>query len=119
MKKIEFALSTILPALALVAALCFASQPTLAQSDSNSSPNSKVQEQPMQPYNQNAASAKTFNVKVLKSGDKFVLADIDSKTIYQLDDQQEAQSFLNKIVRVTGVLDASTETIRVSAIDPV
>jgi Protein of unknown function (DUF5818) len=119
MKKTQFALSTLLPALALATALCFASQPTLAQSDSNSSPNAKVQEQPMQPDNQNAPSAKTFNGKIVKSGDKFVLADTDAKTTYQLDDQQKAQTFLNKIVKVTGVLDASTGTIRVSAIDPV
>jgi hypothetical protein len=119
MKKIQFALSTMLPTLALVAALCFASQPTLAQSDSNSSPNSTAQQQPMQPDNQNAPSAKTFSGKIVKSGDKLVLTDAESNTTYQLNDQQKAQSFLNKSVKVTGVLDASTGTIRVSAIEPV
>ena len=53
------------------------------------------------------------------SGDKLILTDPASKTSYQLDDQQKAQAFVNKNVKVTGVLDASTGTIRVSAIDPV
>jgi hypothetical protein len=121
MKKLQFALSKPLPILVLAAVLSFASQPGLAfaQSDANSSANSTTQERPMQPDNENAASAKTFSGKIVKSGDKFVLTDADSKTIYQLDDQQKAQSFLNKIVKVTGVLDPSTGTIRVSAIEPV
>jgi len=37
----------------------------------------------------------------------------------ELDDQQKAQDFLNKSVKVTGVLDASTGTIRVTMIEPV
>ena len=116
MKKIKFALSTILPAMALTFVLCLATQPTLAQSPSGSSPNAASQQQPMPPDSQTAASEKTFSGKVVKSGDKLVLK-ADSTT-YQLDDQQKAQDFLNKSVKVTGVLDASTGTIRVSAIDP-
>ena len=54
----------------------------------------------------------------MKSGDKFVLSDPAGQTTYQLDDQQKAQAFVNKNVRVTGMLDASTGTIRVTAIDP-
>jgi hypothetical protein len=61
---------------------------------------------------------KTFNGKIMKSGDKLVLTDIANKTTYQLDDQQKAQDFLNKSVKVTGVLDASSGTIPVSAIEP-
>jgi high-affinity Fe2+/Pb2+ permease len=124
MKKIQFALSTMLPVMALTAALCFASQPTLAQSAPDSSRNTTTQQQPMQPDNQNAANAanaaseKTFSGKIVKSGNKLVLTAADSKTTYQLDDQQKAQDFLNKSVKVTGVLDASAGTIRVSAIDP-
>ncbi|HMB83457.1 MAG TPA: DUF5818 domain-containing protein [Terriglobales bacterium] len=121
MKKIQFALSTMLPVMALTAALCFASQPTLAQSASDSSRNTTTQQQPTQPDTQNpatTASEKTFSGKIVKSGNKLVLTAADSKTIYQLDDQQKAQAFLNKSVKVTGVLDASTGTIRVSAIDP-
>jgi len=54
----------------------------------------------------------------VKSGDKLVLSEPTDQTTYQLDDQQKAQAFVNKNVRVTGMLDASTGTIRVTAIDP-
>jgi len=122
MKKIPFVLSMMLPVMALTVAFCFASQPTLAQSSSSSSPDATAQQQPMQPDNQNAASTPsektTFNGTITKSGNKLVLTATDSKTTYQLDDQQKAKDFLNKTVKVTGVLDASTGTIRVSAIDP-
>ena len=121
MKKIQFAWSVMLPVMALTVALCLASQPTLAQNSSGSSPNATTQQQPMQPDNQNAVSTpseKTFNGTIVKSGNKLVLTAADSKTTYQLDDQQKAKDFLNKSVKVTGVLDASTGTIRVSAIDP-
>jgi hypothetical protein len=121
-KKIQFALSTMLPVMALTAALCLASQPTLAQSASDPSRNPTTQQQPMHPDDQTPASAsseKTFNGKIVKSGDKLVLRAADSKTTFQLDDQQKAQGFLNKSVKVTGVLDAATGTIRVTAIDPV
>jgi len=116
MKKTQFALSMMLPVMALTVALCFARQPLLAQSTNE---NATAQQQPMQPDDQNMASMKTFSGKIVKSGDKLVLTDANSKTTYQLDDQQKAQSFLNKSVKVTGVLDASTGMIRVSAIDPV
>lgn len=116
MKKTIFGLSMMLPVIALTVALCLASQPTFAQSGSNSSPSPTTQQQPMQPDNQNAASEKTFSGKIVKSGDKLVLTGSDAT--YQLDDQQKAQDFLNKNVKVTGVLDASTGTIRISAIEP-
>jgi hypothetical protein len=117
MKKIQFALSMMLPVMALTVALCLASQPTLAQSSSGSSPNATSQQQPMQPDTQTAASEpKTFTGKIVKAGNKFVLS--VAGTTYQIDDQQKAQDFVNKSVKVTGVLDASTGTIRVSAIDP-
>ncbi|HMD15107.1 MAG TPA: DUF5818 domain-containing protein [Terriglobales bacterium] len=122
MKKTQFALSMMLPVMALTAALCFASQPMFAQSTHDSSRNTTTQQQPMQPDDQNAANAasmKTFSGKIVKSGNKLVLSDADNKTTYQLDDQQKAQDFLNKSVKVTGVLDASTGTIRVRAIEPV
>ncbi|MGA3091907.1 MAG: DUF5818 domain-containing protein [Terriglobales bacterium] len=54
----------------------------------------------------------------MKSGNRLVLRDSENLTTYQLDDQQKAHDFLNKNVKVTGVLDASTGTIRVRAIEP-
>jgi hypothetical protein len=115
MKKVQFALSTLLPAMALTAVFCLASQPALAQSSSGSSPDASSQ-QPMPPDTQPAAAEKIFSGKVVKSGDKLVLK--AAGTMYQLDDRQKAQDFLNQNVKVTGVLDTATGTIRVSAIDP-
>jgi hypothetical protein len=119
MKKGRFGLSMVLPVMALTAGLCFASQPAFAQSTQGSHPT--AQQQPMPPDDQgpaNAASQKTFSGKIVKSGGKLVLTTAD-ETTYQIDDQQKAHDFLNKIVKVTGVLDAATGTIRVTAIDPV
>jgi len=47
-----------------------------------------------------------------------VLSDMENKATYKLDDQQKAKDFVNKAVKVTGVLDDSTGVIRVSAIEP-
>jgi hypothetical protein len=121
MKNLEgaFTSTALVLMMALGVALCLAIQPALAQ-EQDSSQYPTAQQQPMQPDDQTAptsTSEKTFKGKIKKSGDKFVLASPD-KTVYQLDDQQKAQDFLNKSVKVTGVLDASTGTIRVTAIDP-
>jgi hypothetical protein len=119
MKKVRFGLSLMLPVMALTAALCLRSQAAFAQSPQTSDPT--AQQQPMQPDDQNQANAageKAFSGKIVKSGGKLVLKTAD-KTTYQIDDQQKAQDFLNKNVKVTGVLDAATGTIRVTAIDPV
>jgi hypothetical protein len=61
----------------------------------------------------------TFTGVIAKHGDKLVLTDPLTRTSYQLDDQRKAQELVNKNVKVTGVLDPSTGTIRVSAIDPI
>jgi hypothetical protein len=120
MQKTQFAMSMMLLAMALMFGLCFVCQPMLAQS-THGGGNTAAQQQSMQPDQnaENAAPEKTFNGKIVKSGNKLVLTDADNKTTYQLDDQQKAQDFLNKSVKVTGVLDAATGTIRVSAIAPV
>lgn len=47
-------------------------------------------------------------------GDALVL--LDGEHLYQLSDQKLARTFAGEKVRVTGVLDAKTQTIRVSAI---
>lgn len=46
-------------------------------------------------------------------GDALVL--LDSEHVYQLSDQKQARTFAGMKVQVTGVLDATTETIRVSS----
>lgn len=112
-------------AAALSGSLFFASPMTRAQTaPDNSRPPNNAQQQGQ---NQNAApdqasdvptGQKTFTGVIARAGDKYVLTDPLSKTSYQLDDQRKAQEMANKNVRVTGILDPSTGTIRVTAIGP-
>ncbi|MFY9560211.1 MAG: DUF5818 domain-containing protein [Terriglobales bacterium] len=119
MKRVRAALLRVFPAAAMVVGLCMVGQPTIAQ---NATPHNDAtaQQQPApQPDDQNSASeTKTFTGKIVKAGDKLVLTDAAAKTTYLLDDQQKAKEFVNKNVKVTGVLDASSGMIRVSAIEP-
>ncbi len=55
-----------------------------------------------------------FDGEIRKSGSKFVLS--TPNAVYQIDDQQRAQSFLNRNVKVTGVLDPANGTIHVQSI---
>jgi hypothetical protein len=121
MKEIRFAYSVMLAVVALSAVLFSAGQAALRQS-ADSSRNPATQPRPVQlDSNQNAGSAAPetmFSGKIVKSGAKLVLTDPDNKTTYQLDDQQKARDVLNQRVRITGALDPSTGTIRVSVINP-
>jgi len=116
MKKVQSLLSVF----GITAGLCLAGSSAIAQSSSSPNHDATAQQEPaQQPDAPNTASeTKTFIGKIMQTGDKLVLSDPASKTIYQLDDQQKAQEFVNKNVKVTGVLDASTGVIRVSAIEP-
>ena len=60
---------------------------------------------------------KTFTGTIAKSGEQFILQDDSSKSSYQLDDQTSAGKFAGKRVKITGVLDASNNTIRVQSIE--
>ena len=71
----------------------------------------------MQDQSQAAPELKTFTGTIAKSGEQFILKEDSSKTAYHLDDQQAAGKFAGKRVRVTGVLDASNNTIRVQSIE--
>jgi hypothetical protein len=119
MKKVQAAVRNMLPAVAVIVGLLMVCQPLIAQIP-NPRSNASAQEQPTpQPGDQNPVSeTKTFTGKIVKAGDRLVLSDAQGKTTYQLDDQQKAQEFVNKKVKVTGVLDPSTGMIRVSAIGP-
>lgn len=107
------------PAVAVMVGLCLVCQSAIAQNSPTLHNNPAAQQAPAHPDDPNsAAEMKTFTGKIVKSGDKLVLADAESTTTYQLDDQRKAQEFVNKNVKVIGVLDATTGMIRVSAIEP-
>lgn len=113
MKKVR-ALFQKLPAVAVMVGLCLVCQSATAQySPRENRPTAQ------QPDPNSAAEVKTFMGTIVESGDNLVLADAESGTTFQLDDQQKAQEFVGKKVKVSGVLDTATGVIRVSAIEPV
>ena len=63
-------------------------------------------------------SAQTFMGRIVKSRDGFVLKAKSTAATYKLDRQDVAQQYEGKDVRVTGTLDRSDNTIRVSTIEP-
>ena len=116
MKKVQSLLSV----LGITVGLCLAGLSVLAQSSPSPNHDATAQQEPAPPPDapNTASETKTFTGKIMQTGDKLVLSNPASKTIYQLDDQQKAQEFVNKNVKIIGVLDASTGVIRVSAIEP-
>jgi hypothetical protein len=113
------AISRSLFILALMSATLFPGQLTRAENRLRSSEASSTSQQAANQDADQSADQNTFTGVIVKSGDKLVLTDPFTKTSYQLDDQRKAQELVNKNVKVTGVLDPSTGTIRVSAIEPI
>jgi uncharacterized protein DUF5818 len=109
-----------LPVIAVViVGFCSIGQTAMAQS-AKAYPLASAQQQPVQQGDEQkpAPEAKTFTGKIVKSGDMFVLSDEQNKATYQLDNQKMAKEFVDRNVKVTGVLDESAGMIRVSAIEP-
>lgn len=108
---------------ALMASLFSASLLVQAQNEGHAFQSAQTaQKSAIQSADQDAdqtVKKETFTGVIAKSGDRLVLSDPLTKTIFQLDDQRKAQELVNKNVKVTGVLDPSTGTIRVSAIEPI
>jgi hypothetical protein len=63
-------------------------------------------------------SARSFEGKIAKSGDKLVLQEASTQTAYQLDDQDKAKQFQGKNVTVMATLDTNTNTLHVVDINP-
>ena len=71
------------------------------------------------PAVQQQQEVKTFTGKITQTrGGKFVLLDTTNKVSYQLDDQDKAKEYDGQSVKVTGTLDAASNTIHVSSIEP-
>jgi hypothetical protein len=68
---------------------------------------------------QSKPQSKTFSGTITKSGDYFVLNDTANKTSYMLDDPQKASQYEGKKVKVTGTVDAASNTIHVETIQEV
>ena len=65
---------------------------------------------------QDQSEIRTFKGKILSNGQRFILKDDDNGVWYNLDNQQQAGTFLGKNVLVMGVLDEPTLTIHVRSI---
>ena len=63
-------------------------------------------------------SARSFEGKITKAGDKFVLQDSSTEQALQLDDQDRAKQFEGKSVKVTATMDPSTDMLHVVDIGP-
>jgi hypothetical protein len=115
MRRFEPTFAAVLPAIALIGILLLAA-PRVAQSSSDGSRSAASHSQRLQSDEPVATSGNVFVGKIMKSGDKLVLASSDAT--YQLDDQQKALLFLRRTVKITGMLDPSTGTIRIATIAP-
>lgn len=67
--------------------------------------------------NQQQPEMQTFMGTIMKTGDQLVFSDDATQSSYRLDDQKTAQKFEGKKVRVTGLLDAQDNMIRVQSIE--
>jgi uncharacterized protein DUF5818 len=86
---------------------------------SNANPASALQPKISVMQDQTSAQpeVRLFFGTIAKNGEAFVLRTEAAKKPYQLDDQASASKFAGKKVKVTGVLDASNNTIHVQTIE--
>jgi hypothetical protein len=60
-----------------------------------------------------ASGVQSFTGTVVKSGDKYVLQESETGTMYDLDSQERVKSFEGKKVKVQGTLDANGKMIHI------
>ncbi len=75
-----------------------------------------AQSQPSMGQQSAQGQSQTFMGKITKSKGDLVLRD-DAGTSYKLDNADQAKQFVGKAVKVTGTLDATTNTIHVTNIE--
>jgi hypothetical protein len=62
-------------------------------------------------------NAKDCTLECAKTGGSFVLIDPETKTVYQLDDQQRPEPFAGQRVRVSGTYDEPSKTMHIESIE--
>jgi Protein of unknown function (DUF5818) len=87
-----------------------------AQSPTTQSPSQTPGQSPSAQQPVDTQSARSFEGKITKSGDKLVLQDSATGQSYQLDDQDKAKQFEGKNVKVTGTMDPATNSLHVADI---
>lgn len=63
-------------------------------------------------------SARSFEGRIVKGKDQYVLEDKAAQTSYRLDDQQKAKKYLGKNVKVMATMDSRSHILRVIDIVP-
>jgi len=87
----------------------------IPQPDQPSNKPPSAQQTPSAPQ-QSPGKSQTFTGKIVKEGDKYMLR-VSSGTAYQLDQSDSASQYENKDVKVSGTLDAASNTIHVTHIE--
>lgn len=62
-------------------------------------------------------NAKDCTLQCAKTGGSFVLIDPETKTVYQLDDQQKPERFAGERVRISGTYDEPSKTMHIESIE--
>jgi hypothetical protein len=62
-------------------------------------------------------SARSFDGKIVKLGNQFILKNAIAHTSYKLDDQKKAMHYEGKKVKVTATMDSVSNTLHVIDID--
>ena len=88
------------------------------QTPSSPSDNSSMPQSSQTSTPSSQQSARSFEGKIQKSGDKLVLQDSASQTSYQLDDQDKAKQYEGRNVKVMGTVDSASNTLHVIDITP-
>jgi hypothetical protein len=65
-----------------------------------------------------ATNAKECAIACVKKGGKFALYDPAAKHAYMIDNQKKAREFAGQKVTITGSLDSSSDSIRITNIQP-
>ena len=94
------------------------SSPSSTQTPSSPSDNSSMPQSSQTSASSSQQSARAFEGKIQKSGDKLVLQDSASGSSYQIDDQDKAKQYEGKNVKVMGTVDSASNTLHVIDITP-
>jgi|SRR5690349_7706606 len=62
-------------------------------------------------------NAKDCTLECAKTGGSFVLIDPETKSVYQLDNQQKPERFAGQRVRISGTYDEPSKTMHIESIE--
>jgi uncharacterized FlaG/YvyC family protein len=94
--------------------------PSTSSAQTHSQDQASAQEPQKSPEMHNQEqTARSFEGKIKKSGDKLVLQELATETNYELDDQRKAKKYEGQTVKVMATMEPNTNTLHVVDISPV